>query len=442
MTMPAVSGVRIVRGMGDKGQRSEALAPALEGGDYQVAPITALALARWPWAVAGLVIGAVLGWFAVSGGGYCGTAVLQARAADTTQGQDGSTALVALATSDKVLDRAVASLRPGGALAAPYTKAGGALPASRDGDESPAKDYLAAGLATVVPTGSTTTVQVAVTRTAGSVQGPGVEANAIAYAVRDQIRADADDRIAGLRTELKSMLAATPPPTAAEVTTMRDDYARQVDQIAFVDKQGVSVIEAKRVYAVGTDPMVSAMLGAAAGTFLGALAAVGAGAGRRRPRSPRELMALAPDLVVRTTAQAGELAGRLLETGRRSLVVLALPGAGFAGAQLAMAVAHHVRTHGATVAIVDRLSDGVDDARPDERLWALRRDVRLDVPANFSADVVVIGCPADEEALSLIAGQSDLLVVVVARRRGSVLALIRRTVDAVRISEPVVVLAS
>jgi hypothetical protein len=106
-----------------------------------------------------------------------------------------------------------------------------------------------------------------------------------------------------------------------------------------------------------------------------------------------------------------------------------------------MAVAHHVRTHGATVAFVDRLSDGADRVKADERLWALRRDVRRDVHAHFAADVVVIACPADEEALSLIAGQSDLLVVVVGKRRGSLLGEIRRTVDAVRMSEPVVVLA-
>jgi hypothetical protein len=209
-----------------------------------------------------------------------------------------------------------------------------------------------------------------------------------------------------------------------------------------VEKHSVSVIQAPRAIWVGADPAVSALFGAAAGAFLGALAAVAAGAGRRRPGSPRELVSLAPDLVVRTSAQAGELAGRLLETGRPSAVVLALPQASFAASQLAMAVAHHVRTHGSTVALVDRLSDQSEAAAPQERLWALRRDVRRDVQASFGADVVVIGCPADEEALSLIAGQSDLLVVVVAKRRRSRLGLVRRTVDAVRISEPVVVLAT
>jgi hypothetical protein len=55
--------------------------------------------------------------------------------------------------------------------------------------------------------------------------------------------------------------------------------------------------------------------------------------------------------------------------------------------------------------------------------------------------MLVVVCGADEEALSLIAGQSDLLVAVVAKQRKTILTDIRRTVDAVRISEPVVVLA-
>jgi hypothetical protein len=152
-------------------------------------------------------------------------------------------------------------------------------------------------------------------------------------------------------------------------------------------------------------------------------------------------MALAPDLVVRTTVQAGELAGRVLETDRRSVAVLAMPDTRFAATQLAMAIAHHLRTHGATVAVVDRVSEFNPSNASEDRLWALRRDVRRNVPANFSADLLVVVCGADEEALSLIAGQSDLLVAVVSKQRKTALADIRRTVDAVRVSEPVVVLA-
>ena len=268
-----------------------------------------------------------------------------------------------------------------------------------------------------------------------------IEANAVAGAVRDAVKADAENQIKDLKKELDHQLAAT-GITTAEAAKMQDAYAAKASQLAFDDKQSLTVIETKTPVWAGGNPTVSALMGAAGGAFVGALVAVAAGAGRRRPRSARELVALAPDLVVRTTSQAGELAGRLLETGRRAVVVLALPSAGFQAAQLAMAVAHHVRTHGATVAVVDRISESPEGLSSEERLWALRRDVRRDVAGNFHADVLVIGCPADEEALSLVAGQSDLLVVVVARQRGSMLALIRRTVDAVRVSEPVVVLAS
>src|SRR3954464_12118307 len=44
--------------------------PELEGSSYQTAPITSLALARWTWAVAGLLIGALLGFLCATGGGF------------------------------------------------------------------------------------------------------------------------------------------------------------------------------------------------------------------------------------------------------------------------------------------------------------------------------------------------------------------------------------
>ena len=444
-------------------------APELEGSRYQVAPITSLALARWTWAVLGLMVGATLGWVAVSGtGAYRGTAVVQIRSASQGQGNDkgqiSPPGIIALASSDDVLDLAVKALRgetdptttttATGAttdtakadlvpkdFSAKYARDGGALPRKIGTDESGARDYLARSLTLGQPSGTTDLVEINMTRALGSAKAPAYEASAVAWAIKAKIVKDADNRIAELKAELAERVKGL-TPSSPDVTQIRGDYQTEVDRIAFVDKQALTVIPAKQNYWVGGDPKVSSLLGAAGGTFLGALVAVAAGAGRRRPRNPRELVALAPDLVVRTSAQAGELAGRLLETGRRSLVVLALPRTAFQSAQLAMAVAHHLRTHGATVAVVDRVSDSKDRTPPAERLWALRRDVRRDVHANFGADVLVVACPADEEALSLIAGQSDLLVVVVARRRSSALARIRRTTDAVRIAEPVVVLAS
>jgi len=290
-------------------------------------------------------------------------------------------------------------------------------------------------------TGSTDLVSVVATGGGATPQVPGIQANAVADAVRTKIQNNADDEVKELKKELDAQVRVL-GSTSPEAATLRAKYTDAVGQLIFGDKQKVAVIPAKRSFPTGGDPQVSALLGAAGGAFLGTLAAVGAGAGRRRPHSPRELMALAPDLVVRTTSQAGELAGRLLETERRAVAVLALPKASFPAAQLALAIAHHTRTHGATVAVVDRLSTGGDQDGAHEPLWALRRDVRRDVPTNFGADVVVIGCHADEEALSLIAGQSDLLVVVVAKRRSTLLSRLRRTVDAVRVSDPVVVLAA
>lgn len=410
--------------------------------------MTSLALARWSWAVAGLLLGAALGWFVVSGGGYRGTAVLQIRsqASGTGPQKDSTPGIAALVSSDAVLKLAVTSMRGDGKWAASYARYGGHLPAPLPAapggqpDESPAMGYLASGLQATPKLGSTDLVEVSVTRVGSNGQIPALEANAVAEAVVTKIERDADDEITALTTELNSQLGKKDISTAV-AAAMRERYATQVAQLALGDKQSLKSIPATKGTWAALDPRVSSLLGAVGGTFVGTLVAVAFGAGRHRPRSPRQLAALAPDLVVRTTAQAGELAGRLLETGRRTAVVLALPHAQFQAGQLAMAVAHHLRTHGATVAVVDRLTEGSDAVTGEERLRALRRDVRQDVPGTFAADLLVVGCPGDEEALSLIAGQSDLLVVVVGKRRASTLAGLRTVVDAVRISEPVVVLA-
>jgi hypothetical protein len=416
--------------------------PALENPGYQAAPVTALAMARWTWAVFGALIGVLIGLAAASGGGEKGTATLQLRqpaAADQAAGQKSTgQAVAALAKSDSVLELAVASLRSG-PYGQQYAQVHGTLPAPlANRDETPAKNYLAAGLVANWAADSNL-VTVEVTRGSSYPRGVSVvEANAVAFATKAKIASDADEAIKNLTDELKNQTRGL-PSTAPEVTQLRNDYATQVAKVAFQDKQSVSVIPTKYGYPTGPDVRVSGLLGAAGGTLLGALVAVAAGAGRRRPHSVRELVALAPDLVVRTTVQAGELAGRVLETGRRTVVVLAMPKTDFAASQLGTAIGHHLRTHGATVAVVDRLSSSGGSGQ--DRLWALRRDVRRNVPANFGADLAVVVCPADEEALSLIAGQSDLLVAVVARRRRTLLGRIRSTMDAVRVAEPVVVLA-
>jgi hypothetical protein len=309
----------------------------------------------------------------------------------------------------------------------------------------PKQDKNALG-GSITPLYQTNTTLVSVTATDTSSLCAGYKATAVAEAVKTQIQSDAQQAIATHTKDIQTLIANQtlgPPGSAAEQNRLMAlgtaAGTQQANELAA--KQQVSVIDAQVALPAGPDRNTAALLGAAGGAFLGALAAVAAGAGRRRPHSPRELGALAPDLTVRTTVQAGELAGRVLETDRHSVVVLAMPDTRFAATQLAMAIAHHLRTHGATVAVVDRVSEFAPANASEDRLWSLRRDVRRNIPANFSADMLVVVCGADEEALSLIAGQSDLLVAVVAKQRKTILADIRRTVDAVRVSEPVVVLA-
>jgi len=404
--------------------------PELEGSSYQTAPITSLALARWTWAVAGLIIGALLGLLSATGGEWKATATLQinSSSSDPNALTSTGTSLQNEVTADPVLAAAAKALTANARF-----KAAGCAPVD--------KDTIGAGVEALWTTGTSV---VGVTAYDPVTACAGMKASAIAHATAEQIKLDASSRIQGNQTDIVRALASATvgPPTSDEEKARRQALGQQAGttQGSYLSTmQSVSVIDASVAVPSGQDRNTSALLGAAGGAFLGALAAVAAGAGRRRPHSPRELQALAPDLTVRTTVQAGELAGRVLETGRRSVVVLALPDTRFAATQLGMAIAHHLRTHGATVALVDRVAD--QNASSEDRLWALRRDVRRNVPANFSADLLVVVAGADEEALSLIAGQSDLLVSVVAKQRKTNLADIRRTVDSVRVSEPVVVLA-
>jgi hypothetical protein len=411
--------------------------PELEGSSYQTAPITSLAISRWTWAVAGLLIGAILGFLSATGGGWKSTALLQIDQAsiDPNGMKAYAQTLQVMATSDAVLAEAVRTLRASNEFKA----AGGKLPAN----VNDAKAEIA-GSVSAVWQQDTTLVNITSRDTNGILAI--YKATAAANAVKTKLSNDAEQAIQDTITEAKTLASQTAGPSGS---ALEDARLRQIGDMAgtkqstagFTAKSQTTVIPATVAVADGPDPTVSALLGAAGGAFLGALAAVAAGAGRRKPHSPRELMSLAPDLTVRTTVQAGELAGRILETDRRSVVVLAMPDTRFAATQLAMAIAHHLRTHGATVAVVDRVSEFSPSTASEDRLWALRRDVRRNVPANFSADMLVVVCGADEEALSLIAGQSDLLVAVVAKQRKTILADIRRTVDAVRVSEPVVVLA-
>lgn len=194
----------------------------------------------------------------------------------------------------------------------------------------------------------------------------------------------------------------------------------------------------------GASRPVAAGLGGIGGLLLGGLAALGAGAGRRRVRTPAELRALAPELTQRATTQAGEVAGRLLESGHSTLVVLSLPSTPSSASRFAAAVANHLRTHGSSVTLVNAIAlesgDSSSMALPDE-VWVLRRDIRQDVKSYFSTDVLVVACTAEPEAVGLISGQSDLMAVVVAKEGRSNLQQIWDTVAAVEAAEPIVVLA-
>ncbi len=275
------------------------------------------------------------------------------------------------------------------------------------------------------------------------------EANAVVAAVV----ADAAEHSAAQLKYFKTQIEAnvrnklTGEATAAEAAR-RDKLGQLLadqEMNAIVEASSVTVGNRAASYiSAGASPQVSAGLGGVGGLMLGALAALVAGAGRRRVRTPNELRSLAPELTLKATTQAGEVAGRLLESGHSTLVVLSLPSTPSSASRFAAAVANHLRTHGSSVTLVNAIAlesgDAASMALPDE-VWVLRRDIRQDVKAYFSTDVLVVACTAEPEAVGLISGQSDLMAVVVAKEGRSTLQQIWDTVGAVETADPIVVLA-
>src|SRR4051812_19593411 len=150
----------------------------LEGSSYQTAPFTSLALARWTWAVLGLLVGTMIGLLASTGGQYRATASVQLnRGGDATSQKAAGQGLANVVTSHEVLGLAVASLRAD----ARFTKAGGTLPkAGADGNEVDAEQALNQ-LTSVEP--QTDSGLVTITVIGPASQLPAIEANAIADAV-------------------------------------------------------------------------------------------------------------------------------------------------------------------------------------------------------------------------------------------------------------------
>lgn len=408
------------------GRRARQRPSAFAGGPgYRAAPITALLRWRWTWLAMAAWLGLVFGVLADGGNrDYQASAVLQLTGIqDSLRVEQVSRTLERTAKTPEVVAAAAARAN---------------LDVSR----------LSNGLSVTWQSETDLVlVRVSSPSAAEAVHG----ANAVAATVLEQAGRRAATRLATLRTEANRLLTTGSLNDPSAERSRRDQLGQVLAarQEEAVTDGGLVVLTQPAATAASTrlPRGVAAGLGAVGGCLLGALAAISVGLGRRRFRSVQELAMLAPDLVVRSTSQTGELAGRLL-TGRGStMAVLALPQAEPEAGRLAHSVAHFLRMHGWTATVLGRAPEDCvnpavgDTAATTDPLWVLRHDVRQDLAGHLGTDAVVLSTPADDDTLTMIAGQSDLVVAVATRAGRTRLADLRAVVDAVLDAEPVVVVA-
>ncbi len=280
---------------------------------------------------------------------------------------------------------------------------------------------------------------VIVTVTGSDPQATVKDANAVADAVliageqqaRDrlsQIQRDSNDLVKSGALKDAAAEAARRSQLGASVAGRQDSASSTSTAVALLDP----AVEAQ---GAGLSRSLRLVLGLVAGILLAAAAAVLIPMERRRARSVREVAGLSTDVKVATfDGSVGDLAGRLIESDRQNLAIVALPETGEEAAAFAEEVAVVVRHHGASVAVVSPVhrEDG-------ER--TLGRAGRARIRRELEADVLVAVVPDEDWALRLLRGQTGLHVVVVAGRGHTRLGDIWRSTTALDLAHPTVVIS-
>lgn len=183
----------------------------------------------------------------------------------------------------------------------------------------------------------------------------------------------------------------------------------------------------------GLTAPLGSVLGAFAGLVLMAAAAVLLPVARHRIRNNREIATLAPSLQLRSRRAAHEQAGRLMESGARAMVILAMPGAEESARQLASRIVRVVAAHSLSAQFVDA-SDGLTSGQAS----ALRRGEIVDGDTILR----VVAAPANEDTIELLAGQTDVLSSVVSVPNRTRLEDLQDVTSAVATTRPVAIVWS
>lgn len=386
-------------------------------------PLNILRL-RWRWLVGAFLIGLLIGGLSAGPSGYDATAIF------TVSQPDGDSLRI------KQLGQ---TLETTAASPVVVTEA-----ARRSGVSS---DDLSERLSVVWKEDSDV---VDVTVRAANRQAAVRQANAVATAINTVAEQQSSDLVNQISRTGDNLLSsgtlANPRAEATRKSQVGSAIAAQQSN-AVVSATSVQLVSpARDTETAGLSRTVGAALGGFALAVLGAAAAVALPFSRRRVRTVRELAGLFPGVRVRSAGSAaGEVAGLLTESNRRTLALVAMDDMGSAQ-EFGTRVRELLDVHGvpsASSSPAEReapqpVAVGVVDGGLPPRGPVGRRDLGPD--ANDPVRVIVTG--ADEWSLDLLDGQAGVLAVVVAAAREHRVEELRQVTSRLQYADPTVILTS
>ena len=378
-------------------------------------PPAALLLARPLLLILAALMGGIVGFVVSGSSGYQATAVLQF----TVQGTDN----VLVKQSGQTLAR--------NAVAADVLSAAAA---SRGEDVTNLTQRVTAeweqDTRLVSVTASASDRQAAVDD-ANAVASALVRANESAVAGRLNTAADQSNQV------LNGEQLTSPDAESARQAQVGSSLGARQDAIA--SEAGALVIAdpANQATAAGVTRPVGTAIGALAGLLLAGLTCLLLGARGLRARSERMLHMALPGRPLSSPSQAAQLAGEVVESGKKTVVVAAAPQAIDAAVAMGSSMAEIIRVHGLAVA---ELGLFAKDDRP-LALRLLRRERRKDLPAQYGADIAVVVVATGSDASALLEGQSDVYALVVVRRGRTLVSDAVRAMTSYERARPTLVLA-
>ncbi|SDS59611.1 hypothetical protein SAMN04488570_2235 [Nocardioides scoriae] len=396
---------------------------------------------RWIWIVLVGLLGAVLAVLLSAGPAtYEATGVLQISSSTTDSARVKQVAQTVerTATSSRVIDRAASARGTTEAELAPR----------------------------VTALWQTDTDIVDVTVTGADEDGVVADANAVLRSLDAYYRQQTQDAVSALRQSGNELLnnGELDNPTAEEARRagVGQALAAQQGEAASSTTAVSALADATSATTVGLSTPVSAVLGLFAGLVLSSAVALLLPFRRRAVRRASDVPLLLPGTSgVDGKGGSAEVAGLFLESDRRDIAVVAMPGAEEAATTFGADLVALLHAHGVTASMTNLLSTdnaaiGVHKRTPEtvprtaaaapySDLAAIRvlgHAGRHDTRARLNVATLVMVTGARSESLGLLAGQREVQAVVVTVPRGHSVNKLSGVVAQLRHAAPVVAVVS